>query len=319
MSDKVYDCLCKDGSGYDKLTEMNKIEFQMFTLFMGIAVHRFAWEGLPKEMPSWCLEKVVNLYGQGVVFKVQDQYLCTTAVNSSLLNIYGEPCQVQPVAINGISFPLKYVKDTMVENHDSLEYVKQDGVLVKNNLYSIPTYALIKPYIKRLCFIWESAGINAGLSRIVALVHCNKDISGTIRAEINKIMGTKSGIAIVNEKTNVLDKIDKVDMKVEYTPEKYWLDFDNTFNKVCELIGITTDMNKAKKERVVVAQVESNDELTTIVEDTFLEYRKLACEEIKEVFGLNVEVNNKCEEVKSTEPLDNKGFEQDKETDINID
>ena len=311
MTDYVYDCLCKDGSNYNKLTDMNKIEFQMFYLFLSIANHRFKWEGLPDELPAWCLEKIVNLYGQGVVFKINGQYLCTSGVNSSLLNIYGEPCQVQPVAINGMSFPLKYVKDMVVTNNDSFKTIKQDAVLIKNNLFSIPTYALIKPYVNRLCFIWESAGINAGLSRIIALIHCNKDISGVVRNEISKIMGSKNGLVIVNEKSNVLDSIEKVDLKVEYTPDKYWLDFDNTFNKICELIGITTDMNKAKKERVVVAQVESNDELTTIVEDTYLEFRRNACNEMKKIFGLDVSVTNKCEKVKSTNPNDNKALKND--------
>lgn len=305
MRDMVFDCLCQGGNGYNKLTEMNQIEFQMFFLFLSIATHRFKWDGLPKELPNWCLEKVVNLYGQGVVVKVGEQYACTSAVNSALLDLYGEPCEVQAVALNGVNLGRYYVKDTMIQNQDSIQKVNKNAVLVKNNLYSIPTYALIKPFIKKLCFIWESAGINAGLSRIVALIHCNKDVAGTIKNELGKILGgTKSGIAVINERNNVLEKLDKLDLKVEYTPDKYWLDFDNTFNKICELIGITCDMNKSKKERVLVSQVESNDELTTIVEDTFLEYRKLACDEMKELWCLDVSVENKEEQVKTTNPND---------------
>lgn len=313
-NDLIFNCLANDGDGYDKLSSMNQIKLQMFFLFMSIAIHRYDWKGLPKELPSWCLEKVVNLYGQGVIFEVGGQYLCTSAVNSSLLNIYGEPCEVEPVAINGMSFPNVFVKDYTDINNDNMTLVKQNGVLIKNNIFSIPTYALLKPYIEKLCFIWESAGINAGLSRIVALIHCNKDISGVVKSEIGRIMGgSKNGLAVINEKTNILDQIEKVDLKVEYTPDRYWLDFDNTFNKICELIGVTTDMNKAKKERVVVAQVESNDELTTIIEDTFLEYRKIGCKEMSSVFGLSVSVDNKVSKTKSTEPLDNKELGKNKE------
>lgn len=311
--DLIFQCLCQDGNGFERLKGMNTIKMQMFMLFLSLSTHRFKWNGLPKELPAWCLEKVVNLYGQGVVFKVGDEYVCTSAVNSSMLNVYGEPCQVQPVAINGVSFPVKTVKKTMFVTGEVIKTQEQDAVLIKNNIYSIPTYALIKPYVEKLCFIWESMGINAGLSRIVALIHCNKDLSGAIKSEIGKIMGgTRNGLAIVNEKSNVLDKIEKLDLKVEYTPDKFWLDFDNTFNKICELIGITTDMNKAKKERVVVAQVESNDELTTIVEDSYLEHRKIACDEMKELFGLNVTVENKVGSEKVTNPND--GSKPDKNT-----
>lgn len=308
-ADLIFNCLCYDGKGYNKLSSMNKIMFQIFFLFLSIATSRFKWKGLPKEIKGYNLEKVVNLYGQAVFFKIGDQYLVTSFVNSGTLDIYGESMYGTPIGINGISFPALYVKKTMVNASGQIQTKEQEGVLIRNNIYSIPTYALIKPYVEKLCFIWESMGINAGLSRVVALIHANKDLSGIIRSEIGKILGsTPSGIAVVNDKTNVLDKIDKLDFNVEYQPDKYWEDFDNTFNKCCELVGITCDLNKAKKERVVVAQVESNDELTTIIEDTYLDYRRIASEEINELFGLNTSVENK-RDIKVTNPNEQASME----------
>lgn len=304
--DVIFDVIANDGMGYNKLGDMNKIKFQLMMLFINIATERYEWKGLPKEIKPYNLEKLLNLYGQAVLFKVGSNYIVTQAVNSSLLNIYGEPTQVQPVALNGKSFSLKRVYDDVEEENGVFKAVKKEGVLIKNNLYSLPTYAMIKPLVDRLCFIWESAGINSGLSRVVALVHCNKDISGVVKAEIGKIMGgTRNGLAVVSEKSNVLDKIEKLDLKVDYTPDLYWQDFDNTFNLICECVGITTDMNKAKKERVLTAQVESNDELTSIVAKGYLVFRKSACEEIKELFNLNVSVEE-YKQIKSTKPLDNK-------------
>lgn len=304
--DLMLQVLSNDGAGYNKLSEMNKISFQMLLLFLTIASERYEWKGLPKEISQWNLEKILNLYGQAVIFRVGEKYLVTQAVNSSLLNVYGQPMQVQPIALNGRSFPVVQVYDDIQEKDGKLVEVKKNGVLIKNNMFSLPTYALIKPMVDRLCFIWESAGINAGLSRVLALVHCNKDISGVVKSEIGKIMGgTRNGLAIISDKSNVLDKIEKLDLKVEYVPDKYWQDFDNTFNLICETIGITTDMNKAKKERVLTAQVESNDELTSIVAKGYLGFRKLACEEIKDLFSIDMS----CEEykdIKSTKPLDNK-------------
>ncbi len=313
MNDEILNVLKNDGAGYNKLSEMNKISFQMLLLFLTIATERYEWKGLPKEIKPYQLEKILNLFGQAVFFKVGNKYVVTQAVNSSLLNIYGEPTQVQPVALNGKSFPLVRVCEDVEQVNGKYVEMKKDGVLIKNNIYSIPTYALIKPMIDRLCFIWESAGINAGLSRVLALVHCNKDISGVVKSEIGKIMGgTRNGLAIVSDKSNVLEKIEKLDLKVEYVPDKYWEDFDNTFNLICEVVGITTDMNKAKKERVLTAQVESNDELTSIVAKGYLGYRKNSCEEINELYGLSMSVDE-YKQIKSTKPLDNKELVNGKE------
>lgn len=313
MNDEILNVLKNDGAGYNKLSEMNKISFQMLLLFLTIATERYEWKGLPKEIKPYQLEKILNLFGQAVFFKVGNKYVVTQAVNSSLLNIYGEPTQVQPVALNGKSFPLVRVYEDIEQVDGKYVEMKKEGILIKNNIYSIPTYALIKPMVDRLCFIWESAGINAGLSRVLALVHCNKDISGVVKSEIGKIMGgTRNGLAIVSDKSNVLEKIEKLDLKVEYVPDKYWEDFDNTFNLICEVVGITTDMNKAKKERVLTAQVESNDELTSIVAKGYLGYRKNSCEEINELFGLSMSVDE-YKQIKSTKPLDNKELVNGKE------
>lgn len=305
-NDIMLQCLTNDGAGYNKLSEMNKISFQMLLLFLTIATQRYEWKGLPKEIKPYQLEKILNLYGQAVLFKVGEKYIVTQAVNSSLLNVYGEPTQVQPVALNGKSFPVKRVYEDVDMVDGKYVVLSKDGVLIKNNMFSLPTYAMIKPMVDRLCFIWESAGINAGLSRVLALIHCNKDLSGMVKSEIGKIMGgTRNGLAIVSDKSNVLDKIEKLDLKIEYVPDKYWQDFDNTFNLICEVVGITTDMNKAKKERVLTAQVESNDELTSVVAKGYLEFRKNACDECKDLFSLDMS----CEEykqIKSTKPLDNK-------------
>ena len=312
-NDLMLQILTNDGAGYNKLNNMNKITFQMLLLFLTIATERYEWKGLPKEIKPYQLEKILNLFGQAVLFKVGTKYIVTQAVNSSLLNVYGEPTEVQPVALNGRSFPRVRVYDDVVEGKDGkLEVAKKEAVLIKNNMYSLPTYAMIKPMVDRLCFIWESAGINAGLSRVLALVHCNKDISGVVKSEIGKIMGgTRTGLAIVSDKSNVLDKIEKLDLKIEYVPDKYWEDFDNTFNLICEVVGITTDMNKAKKERVLTAQVESNDELTSVVAKGYLGFRKNACEEAKELFQLDMSCDE-YKQIKSTKPTDNKEMVKDK-------
>ena len=106
-NDLIFECLAHSGKGYEKLDKMQKIELQMFVFILGIINEQFKWEGLPPEIKPYNVEKVLNLYGQGVLFKVDgtDQYAFCNAVNSAMLNIYGEPCEVQPIAVNGMSFP----------------------------------------------------------------------------------------------------------------------------------------------------------------------------------------------------------------------
>ena len=307
-NDLLFFCLLRDGEGYNKLDDMNKIKYQMFVFFMGLLNTQFKWEGLPDEIKPYNVERILNMFGQGVLFKYGEQFVFAQAVNTSLLNIYNQPCEVQPISMNGVSFDRVFVTNTLDVNKELHE---QNAVLFKNNLTSTPTYFILKPFIDSLCFNWESKGINAGLSRIKYLIRANKNIAGTIRTEIKKIIGSPTAIPVINEKMNVLDQIEKLDFNVAYEPDKYWQDFDKTFAFICQLCGITTNMSQSKKERLVVSEVESNDELTTLSEDMRLEFRKIGCEDANKLFSIKWSVDNKVTAVKATQPTDNKELNQD--------
>ena len=306
-SDLIFQCLVNSGYGYEKLTKMQKIEVQLFLYIFGIINEQFKWEGLPKEIKPYNIEKVLNMYGQGVLFKVdENNYAFCNAVNTNMLNIYGEPAEVQPVAINGMTFDRVRVNTKLGETGD---IEMQDAVLIKNNLTSTPTYAMIKPMVENLAFIWQSKGINAGLSRVKVLLHANKGTASAIKQQLNSILGSSNMMPVVSEKTSILKEIEKLDFNIEYEPDKYWEDFDKCFATICQWLGITTNLSQNKKERLIVSEVESNDELTTISEDARLSFRKLGCEQVNELFGLNISCENKVPDVKATQPMDNKDDE----------
>ena len=300
MNDLLFQCLVEGGRGYEKLTNMKKIEYQLFVFFLDITNTQFKWEGLPKEIKPYNLEKILNLYGQAVFFKYGEDYLVCSCANTSLLNIYGEPVKVLPIALNGISFDQVNVSSTI--NADK-QVEPKNAVRIRNNLTSTPTYFMLKPFIDKLCFIWESMGINAGLSRVKYLLHTNKQLASAMKTELKKLVGGSECIPVVNEKVNIMKEIEKLDFNIPYEPDKYWEDFDKTFQFALQLCGITTNVSSGKKERLIVSEVESNDELTTLAEDTRLEFRKQGCEEIKELFGLDISVENKVEDVKPTQPM----------------
>lgn len=308
MSDLIFDFLLFNRKpDYERLDTMQKIEVQLFIYIFGVINEQFKWEGLPDNIKPYNVEKVLNLYGQGVLFKYNDMFAFCNAVNSASLNIYGEPVEVQPIAINGVAFPRVSVSNN-IDNAGNIR--EQNAVLIKNNLTSTPTYAMIKPLVEEIAFIWQSKGINAGLSRVKALIHANKNNASVIKQQLKSILGSATMIPIVSEKTNILNEIEKVDFNVEYEPDKYWADFDKAFATLWQWLGITTNLAQDKKERLIVSEVESNDELTTISEDARLKFRKLGCEMSKELFGLDMSCENKVPQVKATQPMDNQEQEE---------
>ena len=70
------------------------------------------------------------------------------------------------------------------------------------------------------------------------------------------------------------------------------------WNECLEFLGFNTNPADKKKERLIVSEVDSNNEQIDIQAATMLLCREMACEAINKMFGLNVSVKRRVEEMK---------------------
>ena len=72
-----------------------------------------------------------------------------------------------------------------------------------------------------------------------------------------------------------------------------WTQYCNIFNQILEILGINTNQMSDKKERLLVAEVESNNDLITRNAKKRLNMRQKFADECNECFGLNITVKLK--------------------------
>lgn len=295
MIDMVFDYLLTpmafSGKKRNKLDSINTIQVQLYMLFLQIANRTFTYENLPEEIEPYVIERQLFFYGQSVFFEINGVKMLLPCANNGTLNLYAQPIRVTPIGMAGYSFNEVWVRDEYELPDMQLLHAK-NAVIVKNNELSMSTYALIKPFVEKLSFIWESMGINNALSRIKYLVKANKDLAPAIQTQINTILGGKSPIQVVNDKRNVMGDLEKLDFNVSYTPQDYWYDFDKTFNIILTLIGVTNNMESEKKERLLVDEVNSNNELVKLSLDMRKHFREYGMGEINKMFGTSIVVKS---------------------------
>lgn len=90
------------------------------------------------------------------------------------------------------------------------------------------------------------------------------------------------------------------------------------FNKFLEIIGINSNPNQDKKERLLVDEIGANNELTNYNAITRLKMREEFCEKIKKCFGIDITVKLNEEFIKEINNLDfvgdvNESFEKENE------
>lgn len=280
------------------LRDMQDIERWLTSLLSMITCVKFKWKGLPKELEErrYIIEYILFYYGCGVLVKRNENYYFLPSYLASKLNIYGEPTEVYAYGLNGASFGKVFIRDEIDNNFNVTQ--KQDAVLFKNNLFSMPQYRYMKPFISRLCYIWQTLGIQNGLSRIRMLVYCNGELAENINDAIENMLGTSSlNIAIPNEEgASIIDDIKETQFGSQYTPQDLWFDFDKTFNLLLSFCGVKNNIEQNKNERQTLREVSGSDYLTRYAEETRLEMRNIAIEQVKEVFGLDLECVDEVEE-----------------------
>lgn len=290
-SDNVAMAILKGGRP-DKIETMQDIEMVLTIFFEQIATSQIKWKSIPKEIPFYIVERVLFYFGSGILFKNKElgKYFFLPNAWSGEINIYGEPIGVKPIGINGQTLNVDNISVSNQYDYDGNIVNEINGVLIRNNEQYLSTYFYLKPIISRLAFIWQGLGINEGLSRIKAIIHANKDVAGALSRQFKQMIGNASPVAVVSDKKFSSDDMDTFNLDVQYSPKEYWDDWHETLSLGLTFLGINNSYNEGKKERLLVDEVNSNNEFINCSLETRLRFRKDGCEKAKEIFGLNIEV-----------------------------
>lgn len=272
-----------------QLALMQDIQESLNLFCMTLCMYSTEYENLPEEIPNWIMEEYLYTHGN-YVFLEQDGVYCVCSSSAiQELNIYGLPNKVTPISRNGSPFAPRNISSFAINNGGKTRVEKQNAVLARNNYWAIPTQVLIYPYINRLCFLWQSLGINASMARIKSIIRGNKDSAKTLDRVFQQTFGSRKPFIVVNEYMND-SQVDKLDFEYANQQKDLWDDFDKTFNLMLNICGINSNSQSDKKERLLVDEVNSNNELVSIMKSSRTSMRKEAIKQINKIFSLDIRV-----------------------------
>lgn len=236
------------------------------------AINMFEWINVPDTIDIRYLELI--LFNQGYICFFKDETLGYLALQCSLggrFNVYNLPTKYHIVTANGFQ----------------AERTKQNSVIIYNNYLHLPTYRTINMFAIRLTQVQRTIDINLKQLRhpTIALVPENqllsfKNMYNEIDSNEDIIFGTDE-MALNNFKPlNMGIKNETIDLNA--LKHQY-------MNEALTFLGIN-NANSDKKERLIVSEVESNNEQILSARNAMLNARKEACKQINKMFGLNMDV-----------------------------
>ena len=240
------------------------------------AISMFEWINLPDEIDERYLELMLCQNGYVCFFKDQlvpdvDTYFALQCTLGGRFNVYNIPTVYQIYTASGYN----------------TRRTAEDSVIIYNNLLHSPTVPLLMYHAYNIANVERTIEINLNQLKRPYIFLVPENQRFTFTKLVNDIKNNQD--VIIGNKDLNLDNLNPVNtITPNNTLDLYTLK-KRYYNEALTDMGIN-NLNVDKKERLVSDEVSSNDEDVLINRNSMLYARKIACKQINDMFGLNIDV-----------------------------
>ena len=260
----------------------------IYNKYKMLSLNMFRWEGLPQTIESRHIENSLFNYGLCLIVNDDDLGFISVPCNyGAYMNVNNVPTEVRTCGFN-------YVK--------TFDYISKDKnkcQLILNNDLAIGNEQYIYDYAQRMFEVENCIRVNINQQKFPWFVNTTPNNKKTMETMFEKVMNGEP--YILGSK----DQIGSVEVLTLNTP--YIADKLNQYKyelerEVLSFHGLNN--NFEKKERLLVDEVNSNNDFIDRNVELMYRQRQLACESLNKKFGWNVRVINLNEETKDKQKLE---------------
>lgn len=258
-----------------------------YSRLKNIALSMFKWEGLPDTCSERFLEDSLFHYGNAIfVDDPEHGFLTLRATPAATLNFYNEP--------------IAYTAHSTGYNRI---FERDNCVYIRNNYIEKSTDSTILIYAERLARLDSAIDVNVNAQKTPVLIRCDDKTKYSLESVYNQYTGDKP--VIFGTKSLQEKPLESITTGAPFVADKLREEKRAVWNEVLEFLGLNTNPADKKKERLIVNEVNANNEQIDAQLQTMLLCRQNACNEINSLYGLNVSVSLRVDDFKTvSEPTE---------------
>ena len=259
----------------------NKCEYslehtdQLYNRFLNLALNRFTWENLPNGITSRNIEKMLVEHGQ--VFFSKDKngiFKCLPCHGVNGFDLYNEPIKYNVWGYNGYSEILDV----------------NEGVVIRNNATNSNDKDDLLLFAERINEIEQTMDINLNAQKTPYIILCDEHERLTFKNILKQVNEFK--YAIFGSKKLSMKEQMILNTRADYLLDKLQTQKNEVINELLTFLGINNN-NNIKKERMIVDEVNANNDFILVNLDHMYDERKIACDLINEKYGLNIKISKR--------------------------
>lgn len=263
---------------------LNDLTFKtLYQKFKMLSCSAFEWSNLPEGIEERHIEKLLFDHGKAIFFKDPNMsFMCLQAHDTGQYNVNGDPLRY-------LATGFKYSK----------HYDADDCVIIENNILRLCTHDFVMMYVNKLTEAERTMDVNVKRCKTPFIFACDDKDALTFKRLFQQIDGNVP--SIYADKNLNLDSLNVFKTEAKFLGNDL-MDYKKSVeNELLTFLGFN-NLAVDKKERVNVSEAESNNEVTKSFADLQLEARKLACDRINTMYGLNISVKRREVEEHVMEP-----------------
>lgn len=264
------------------LTNQDTASMFMWRL-MNLAISVFKWDNLPEGVDSRMLE--FWLLRDGFVGFFYDEMLKSDEKRRA-----PEGYAVLPLLLQGEWDMYEYPKSRCAYAVNGFQYDcnEDNSVIIFNNYLRVPMWMTLWQYAYRLSEVQRTIDINCKQQRTARVIRCDEKERLTY---LNAAKEVDEGRNWVHGNKNLdMDNFQVFDITTPFVANEMQVYKHQLWNEALTYLGIE-NVNTDKKERLISDEVINNMGDVEAERFTRLNARKQACDEINNLFGLDVDVD----------------------------
>ena len=251
----------------------------------------FIWSNLPDEIPKDYLERSLIQHGRVMFFPDDNLGYMALVCSTQGYNIYGKPVMAIATTPN-TEGQETYHQRTILHEYTELIDLNQSCVLIDNMYDGESLQHILDHYAQRLALIQQAFDTNALWQNMPPLYSVPDSTTKlSIEKLFSDIMSGQPWV-VVDDQLKAIGSQSVVGTLIEmpFLLDKLHDAMNEVYGAFKATVGIDT-AGADKKERLIVDEVNANNQATQTCLSVMLSQREKACKLINRLYNLNISVS----------------------------